>query len=197
MPVIDKKYSFIRDGHESLFTILIYDTDKEKFYLDLKKRLEKIKDIKNTFKRQKLNDRLYKLISNVESSQKLYYNNIILVSDEIKFIDLTPNDLKMLREFSIPTYTFDYGESFKIDWLIGLFENFTYYDVVIFNSNQCSHFMGNQYKKKKISQTSCNPQDFIKGITNKFYFVGKVNGLKPVSNLVEHIQNNMSWEEIR
>lgn len=196
MPTINKKFAYIRDGHESLFTILIYDTDKEKILNDLKKRLEKIKEIKNTFKKQKLNDRLYKLILNIESSQKQNYNNIILVSDEIKFIDLTTTDINMLREFTISNYSFEYGEYFKIDWLTGLFENLTYYDIVIFNSSQYTHYLGNKYKKKKITQTSS--QDLLKNIQNKFYLVGKINSLKPDfnKNLIEHIQTNMTWEQI-
>ncbi len=185
---------FTRDNNESLFTILIYDTDKEKFLLDLKKRLEKIKDIKNAFKRQKLNDRLYKFIVTIENTNKDIFNSIFLVSDTCEQFDLTDKEIKMLREYSIPQYTFEFGEYFKIDWLVDLFDNFDFYDVVIFNSGQYTHFNGNLNKKKKINQTSS--QDYIKNLNTSFYLIGKIPNFKPIKQVIEHIQNNITWQEI-
>ena len=42
----------IRDNHESLFTVMIYDTSKEIFLKDLNDRLKKIQEIKNSFKKK-------------------------------------------------------------------------------------------------------------------------------------------------
>ncbi len=185
---------FKRDNNESLFTILIYDTDKEKFMSDLKKRLEKIKDIKNSYKRQKLNDRIYKLLTQVETSDTNIYNNVILVSDDIEYFNLTGKEVTMLREYSIPTYTFEYGEYFNIEWLTDLFENFNFYDVVIINSGQISHFNGNLNKKKKIVQTTS--QDYLKNLSINYYLVGKLPNFKPNKFVIEHVQNNITWQEI-
>ena len=60
----------IRDNHESLFTIMIYNTSKEIFVKDLNDRLKKIQEIKNSFKKKKLNDRLYKFIQKIELDNK-------------------------------------------------------------------------------------------------------------------------------
>lgn len=197
MPIIDKNLSKTRDSHESLFTILVYETSKEDFISDLKKRLEKIKDIKNTFKKKKLNDRIYKLVIFVEQSPTQIYNNIILLSDDIILIDLTSQDVKMLKEYSIPNYTFEYGEYFNTNWLIDLFENFTFYNIVIFNSNQYTHWNGNFNKKKKINQTSS--QDYIKSLDKPFYLFGKINNFSKEKlgnkNLIEHIQTTCIYTE--
>ncbi len=194
MPELSSNLKFIRDNHESLFTILLYDKSKEEFLSDLKRRLEKVKDIKNTFKRKKLNDRIFNLVTQIESSVHQVFNHIILVSDDINYIQLTKKDIGVLKEYSIPNYTFEYGEYFQIDWLQDLFENFTFYDVVIYNSNQYTHYNGNLYKKKKISQTS--NQDYVKNLQCNFYLIGKINGLKPIKNLIEHVNSNLSWNEI-
>ncbi len=198
MPSIDNSLSKLRDNNESLFTILIYDTSKEEFISDLKKRLDKIKDISNTFKRKKLNDRVFKLLTQVENLNQETFNNIILVHEDLIFIDLTQTDIKMLREYSINKYTFEYGEYFNISWLKDLFENFTFNNIVIFNSNQYTHWVGNLYKRKKISQTSS--QDYIKNLTTNFYLFGKINNFVQSKftnkNLLEHNPNIINWTEI-
>lgn len=198
MPTIDNNLSKIRDNNESLFTILIYDTTSEEFISDLKKRLDKVKDISNTFKRKKLNDRIYKLLTLIENSNKDSYNNIILVHDEPIFIDLTNTDIKMLREYSINKYTFEYGEYFNIVWLKDLFENLIFHNVIIFNSNQYTHWNGNMYKKKKVSQTSS--QDYIKNLNSNFYLFGKINGFIvnkfTNKNLLDYNPNITNWFEV-
>ncbi len=194
---IDKSLANTRDSHESLFTILIYDVSKEEFLNDLKKRLDKIKSITNTFKRKKLNDRLFKLVTHVELSQTEIYNKIILLSDNIMEYELGKTEIDMLKEYSIPNYTFEYGEYFNINWLKDLFENFTFYNVIIFNQNQYTIWNGNLNKKKKLSQTSS--QDVIKTFDKPFYFFGKINGLtkEKISNknLIEYVPQTFTWNE--
>lgn len=197
MPTIDKNLAKIRDSHESLFTILTYETSREDFISDLKKRLDKIKDIKNTFKKKKLNDRIFKLVTFVEQSPTQIYNKIILLSDDIVLIDLTNQDIKMLKEYSIPNYTFEYGEYFNVNWITDLFENFTFYNIVIFNSNQYTHWYGNLNKKKKINQTSS--QDYIKSLDKQFYLFGKINNFSKDrlgnKNLIEYIATTCNYNE--
>ena len=193
----DDKLSFIRDSHESLFTILIYDTPKETFIADIKSKLEKIKDIKNTFKKNKLNNRLFKLLSNIEESTDLIINNVILVSDDIKYFKLNKNDIQMLKEYDIKKYTFEYNEYFNIHWLKDLFENFNFHNIIIYNSNQFTHYKGNNYKKKIIATN--NSVDYINNINSPFIIVGKVNlnSLKIKSKfLLDHITSYTHWNDI-
>ena len=88
-----------RDNHESLFTILINNTSKEIFLKDLNERLKKIQEIKNSFKKKKLNDRLYKFIQKIELDNKDIYNNVFLVSDDILSFTLTKKDYIILKEW--------------------------------------------------------------------------------------------------
>ncbi len=136
MPVINNYLKYITDSHQSLFTILIYNTPLEQFINDVKKRLDKLKDISNAFKKKKLNDRLYKLLIDLENKNNLkqnsikMINSIILIAESIIYIDLTNDDIKMLNEYNIPKYTFEYDDYFKIDWLKDLFENFFFFIIL-------------------------------------------------------------------
>jgi hypothetical protein len=201
MPLINNSLKYITDSHQSLFTILIYNTPLEQFINDVKNRLNKLKDISNAFKKKKLNDRLYKLLIDLENKNNLknkdninMINSIILIADNITYIDLSSDDIKLLNEYNIPKYTFEYDDTFKIDWLKDLFENFTFYNFVIFNSNTYTHYEGNLNKKKLINKS--NSIDYINNLQIKFYLFGKVKMQLSTKNLINHCDNIVSLQDI-
>ena len=55
------KYKKVRDTKELLITIIVFDHTKDNLLSFLSHRLELIKNIKDTFKRKKANDRVYNL----------------------------------------------------------------------------------------------------------------------------------------
>ena len=191
MPSIDNKFKYITDSNQSLFTIMTYKTTSEYVLNDLKKNLDKIKNITNNFKRVKLNDRIFKLMKDIENKNFDILNYIILVSDKIEYIKLYDNDIKVLEEYNIPKYVFIYDNDFKIDWLKDIFENFNFYDVIINNSNHFIHYKGNANKKKIIMETKS--LDYLKNLTIPIYFVGK---LVPMNNIINHIPKVLLWCEI-
>ena len=73
MVKIDQSLIYKRESQESAFTLLIWNTSKEDLISELKHKLNLIANIKNNFKKTKLNDRLYGVIS---SSRKIIYSNI-------------------------------------------------------------------------------------------------------------------------
>ncbi len=200
MPAINSSFKYITDSHQSLFTILIYNTPLEQFINDVKKRLDKLKDISNAFKKKKLNDRLYKLLIDLENKNNLkqnsikMINSIILIAESIIYIDLTNDDIKMLNEYNIPKYTFEYDDYFKIDWLKDLFENFFFYNFVIFNSNTFTHYEGNLNKKKLINKS--NSIDYINNLQVNFFLFGKVKMQLSTKNLINHQDNIIALQDI-
>jgi hypothetical protein len=191
MPVINNSLKYITDSHQSLFTILIYNTPLEQFINDVKNRLNKLKDINNAFKKKKINERLYKLLVDLENKNNIknkdnvnIINSIILIADNITYINLTNDDIKLLNEYNIPKYTFEYDDYFKIDWLKDLFENFVFYNFVIFNSNTFTHYEGNLNKKKLINKS--NSIDYINNLQVKFFLFGKIKMQLSTKNLINH-----------
>ena len=138
-----------RDNHESLFTILINNTSKEIFLKDLNERLKKIQEIKNSFKKKKLNDRLYKFIQKIELDNKDIYNNVFLVSDDILSFTLTKKDYIILKEWNINNYMFIYDEYFNCE-----FEFNTYMMIINYLNDYVSITVlqhDNEYKPKIIN----------------------------------------------
>ena len=100
----------------------------------------------------------------------------------------------MLKEYSINNFTIQNDEYFNIEWLIDLFENNIFYDIVINNSNIITHWNGNLYKKKIIKQ-SVN-QDYLKNLNVSWFLFGKQQYQIKNKFLIEHFPNTINWSDI-
>lgn len=191
---IDNNLKYKRESQDSAFTILMWEISRDELISELKHKLSLISNIKNSFKRVKLNDRLYEYLVQIEKSSINNYSQIVLIGSQIHIIKLSKSDIKTLQEYQIPKITIVNEEYFQIDWLLDLFDNFKFYDIIINNSNIYSHWEGNMYKKKQISK-SVN-LEYIKNLNTNWFMVGKL--VLPTKNkfMLEHFPNNMSWEEI-
>ena len=192
---IDKSLEWVRESQESAFTILMWEISKDDLINELKHKLALISNIKNTFKRIKLNDRLYEFLIMIEKSSIQTYSQIVLIgSTGINIYKLDKLEINMLKEYSIPKFTIQNDEYFNIKWLNDLFYNFKFYDVIINNSNVLTHWSGNLYKKKIIKQNV--NLDYIKNLNSEWFFVGKMQPQQKTKFMVENYQNNMSWNDI-
>lgn len=192
---IDKNLQWVREAQDSAFTILMYDISKDDLINELKHKLAVISNIKNTFKRAKLNDRLYDYLIQVEKSSIQSYSQIVLIGSSGPIIyKLDKSEINLLKEYSIPKFTIQNDEHFNIVWLIDLFENFKFYDVIINNSNTLVHWSGNFYKKKIIKQNV--NLDYIKSLNSGWFFIGKMQPQFKTKFLIENYQNNIQWNEI-
>lgn len=200
---IDKSLEYLRESQNASFTILMWNLSKDELILKLKHKLALISTIKNTFKKVKLNDRLYKYLTAIEKSSNQMYSQIVLIGKDTHIIKLDEKDIKMLEEYSIPKFTIENDEYFNISWLKDLFENFTMYDIIISNSAQTdkltclTHWVGNLNKKKIIKQNVNT--DYIKSLTTPWFMVGKLNPQNKTKYMIEHypnVQNNMCWKDI-
>lgn len=178
-----------RDNHESLFTIMIYNTTKEIFLKDLNDRLKKIQEIKNSFKKKKLNDRLYKFIQKIELDNKDIYYNVFLISDDILSFNLTKKDFIILKEWNIVNYMFMYDEYFKLEYLKDLLTNINFYDIIINNT----HYKGN-LNKKKIIKDKPNAE-YLKTLAVPFFYCGKLPKDMSNKNMIENLNVLTSWNE--
>lgn len=202
---IDKNLEYIRESQDGAFTILMCELSKDDLINELKHKLALISNIKNSFKRIKLNDRLYEYLVQIEKSSNQIYSQIVLIGSKnmsgINFGDegiivykLDKKEINILKEYSIPKFTIENNEYFNIKWLNDIFNNFKFYDIIINNSNTITHWNGNLNKKKIIKQ-NCSI-DYIKNISSGWFFVGKIQLIYKNKYLIEHYPNNMNWNEI-
>jgi hypothetical protein len=178
-----------RDNHESLFSIMIYNINKEIFLKDLNDRLKKIQEIKNSFKKKKLNDRLYKFIQKIELDNKDIYNNVFLISDDILCFNLTKKDFLLLKEWNVNNYMFMYDEYFKLEYFKDLLTNVNFYDIIINNT----HFKGNLNKKKIIKDKPS--LEYLKTLSVPFFYCGKLPKDMNNKNMIENLNVLTSWND--
>jgi hypothetical protein len=197
MVLIDKNLTYKRESNTASFTLLMYNLSKDDLIIELKHKLALISTIKNTFRKIKLNDRLYEYLITIEKSSIQSYSQIVLIGSERYIYKLDKKDIGMLEEYSIPKFTIQNDEYFNIHWLVDLFENFKFYDVIIDNSNKITHWQVNTNKKKIIKQNINT--EYIKSLSVNWFMVGKLNPQNKTKYMVKHYpnnQNNMSWVEI-
>lgn len=198
MVQIDKNLAYKRESHTALFTLLMYNLSKDDLIVELKHKLALISTIKNTFRKVKLNDRLYEYLIGVEKSSIQIYSQIVLIGNETYIYKFDKKDINMLEEYSIPKFTIQNDEYFNIPWLVDLFENFKFYDIIIESSNKLTHWIGN-FNKKKIIKENVNTE-YIKNLTTNWFMVGKLNPQNKTKYMVEHYPNtqmkSMVWKDI-
>jgi hypothetical protein len=184
-----EKYRNITDKYQSLFTILTYNTLLDDILGRLTNQLKIIQTIKSSYKRKYINDRLYKFIcflKETDLSDKNKFNYIFLIDDTIEYIKLSKKQINILNEYNIINYTFIFDDYFHIDYLIDLFTNFTFNDVIYLDKKIGKHYLINTNKKKIINQFSCSKESDItqyisKNTLNKCLIHGQNTILKKLT----------------
>lgn len=166
-----EKYLSIKDKKETLFTIIIYDKDNKFFVADIEQKLKNIQKMKDNFRKQTINDRLYNLKCFLENKNKENdkINSVILCGEEIEMINLDKSQIKVLKEYNIINYNFIYDDHFHINFVNDLFYNFNFYYSIHIGKN-ITYYKINSSKKKKIQEDKFNLKDCISKIE---YFLDK------------------------
>ena len=82
MVQIDKNLAYKRESHTASFTLLMYNLSKDDLIIEIKHKLALISTIKNTFRKVKLNDRLYEYLVGIEKSSIQIYSQIVLIGSD-------------------------------------------------------------------------------------------------------------------
>jgi hypothetical protein len=114
MVQIDKNLAYKRESHTASFTLLMYNLSKDDLIVELKHKLALISTIKNTFRKVKLNDKLYEFLVGIEKSSIQTYSQIVQIGSETHIYKLDKKDIGMLEEYSIPKFTIQNDEYFNI-----------------------------------------------------------------------------------
>ena len=145
-------YITIKGNHDSLFTIIIHNTDRQSFTSELKTRLKKCQNITNKFKKKLINDRIYSLICYIEELKSINtLNCVILVNSHIHLFHLTKKQISTLNDYSIKKINFIYDTVFHIDFIIDLFTNLDFNDVINVDKYTAKHTIFNKNKKKELT----------------------------------------------
>ena len=129
------EFKEIRDKSQSLSTILVWDYEKKELESYIKKRLELIKSIKDTVKRKIINDRLYNFLTHIEKDESKL-NKIYLVGETVECINLTKENINVLKKYNKGNFYYICDDHYKIDYLYNLFTDFTFYKIGELNNKK-------------------------------------------------------------
>lgn len=171
---IEKLQGFIsdQDNYESLFTVLIHHTSKKHLVKDIQERLMKIKGISKKYKRIKLNNRLYGFLNYINELDKLddsdttELNAIFLVGSEIQHLPLNKKQQQLLKEYNVKPYQFWNDTYYNISYLVDVFTNHEFVQVISIQKHTLLHRELNLYKHKQIKETNFPKDSFSEKVDN-------------------------------
>jgi hypothetical protein len=184
-----EQYLNITGKTESLFTLIIYKLDFSSIKKEIKTRIEKIKNISNSFKRKLLLGRLNKFLLFVEKKYKNgNINSIFLISGDIIEIKLSKKKINTLSEYNKRNFIFKYDDKFFISYINDLFNNFNFVNVLNVKNNTLVHLLLNTTKKKIFFKTSLSKskeseeiEQYIQQQKQDFVVMGNSSCIKNIS----------------
>lgn len=194
-----KSFKKVKGKLNSLLTSFVYDTTKDDFIKFIDKKIELVKNIKDSYKRKVANDTLFKLKCYVENAIDSTINKIYLVSEEeVNSFELSKGNLKTLREYKISNIYYETDERYKIDYIIDLFNDFKFFTVLELDKKSGSYYQINSTKKKLLEKKSINSQPELLELFNSNISIlhGNSTLLKNLSANREYFNKRLCDEEV-
>ncbi len=177
------------DIHESILSIMFYKKNSTWIIETLNDLLQKVKNIDNVMKRNKLNNRYFMLKKNIEDlyeEESILYS-LFFVSDKVYEYKLNKEECKVIEEYKIRDYLLYAESNFKINYFKDLFYNLDFYYSFIINKNDCIIKKWNQYKDKIVESGKYDKEFYEKirkvhNYKNIIYIYG--NNVKNIKDIV-------------
>jgi hypothetical protein len=202
------KFKNLRDKFESQFLIIAFDISIEDLLEKIKHQIELIKLVRDTYKRQYLLNKIYKLkeyVENMNSQERNKISSVFFIDKELLVHEILIEKrwLDNLYNFDTDNYVFKHGEFFDLNFLKDFLLNTQYTHVIHMNNNKLSHYYTSKNKKKlyfNIEKKDIDIMDYIKNnIKNQFCVVHGISGsLKSLksTDLILIFNKHLNHEEI-
>jgi hypothetical protein len=143
-----KQYSSLEDNNESLYTIIIHNKIQKEAVVYFEAQLEKAKKINDPIKKTKINNQLFQFIKymkdNYEEEETIH--SIFLLHKKIVNYPLTQANIETAVTYDVPKIFMKNDNFLDIDYLLDLFENFTFFYSLKINKNELSVYEFNKNK---------------------------------------------------
>lgn len=192
MTLIENLTQYLTNKDKCCYTFLIHNYINETLINDIKKKLENInKKITNSFKKKFINERIFSLITHLESSyrQDEEINAIFLIDKKVNVILLSKADTKFCNEWSIKNFYMEYDEVFQIEYLQDLFSTNLVKTVFKFDKT-CYKIIQMDYTKSKITESHSNLEvvSITENITKHSPVV--IYGMNQILKKLNHLETN-------
>ena len=171
MTIIEEISKFKNMNEKFSYSILTYSYTNEELIDLLKKKLENInKKIKDSFKKKFINERIFSLITNLESSFNMneIVNGIFFVNSDINKIIFSKENVKYCNKWSLQKLSLDYDDKFSTQYLTQLFSEKSLEIVFKFSKSDYTVLEIDSVKSRTIESHSSMDEDSIKNYISKF-----------------------------
>ena len=192
MQVSIASYNLTNKNNKNLIMVYGYDIVCQEFQDKIQKKMDSIKNMKDTFKKGIYNNRLYSLQTylNDKKDQTSKLNSIFFINDNVNEFQLTKNEKQIANDWKLKNYWLEIGDdeydiSDKIDYLIDLFTNLD--SKLIAEIDKSINFIDFTKNKSKVNSTISykNEKDLFE-LLNKPQLVlvhGSVSTLRNIQKL--------------
>lgn len=190
------KFQNIKGKSESLLTVIVWDYNKGELENLVKKKLDLIKKIKDTVKRKMINDRLYNFLTFLEKEGSTL-NNIYLVDDDVESYKLSKKEISTLKKYGIRNLYYENDDHFKIDYIIKLFTDFTFFKVGELNNKKLCIEEINSTKRLTLENKNISNQSELLDVSKNLDLLHGVSSmLKSLNSVVSTFNKKLSRDEI-
>lgn len=162
-----EKFRDVKGKCKSLYTIVVRNMKKEEFMEELVHKMNVLKNVRDTYKKNKRSEILYSFMKYIEVKQfKSGYNHVFLVGKDIGVIKLTKKVLHILNNFQVPKLIFKNENYFEIDYLNDLFYDVNVKDVLHVRNDNLNHYQLNSTKKKLVTTVNLKNTKLTEYLSN-------------------------------
>ena len=203
MPIENEIMAFSNENDKFSYSFLFHSTVSEEIIDTLNKKLENInKKMSNAFKKKNINDRIYSLISNMESrfQPTEVVNGIFFVNNKINFIPFVRADMNHIKLWNITKFYMEFDEKFMTEYFIDLFSTKKVKTVFKFEKSSYDILSIDYTKSRKLeSHSSMDESHITENVSkhNPVVIYGLNQTLKKLKfdNVIIELKN-MSKEEV-
>lgn len=185
------KYKDLRGKKDSLYLYVLYNCSHTEIKEHIKKQLEIISRVSDSYKRKLYSSKYYllrdtteEIADNCANIDNYMYNNIIFIGDSIECYELTKSQQSLLKDYEHRAITYVNDDFYDLDFLKDLIFNNNPYHIYKINNNKIDYLIMTKTKKvKKKSKESkqLNISEFINSTlppNKKFILYGMSSKLK-------------------
>lgn len=173
----------------SMYVYVLFNCTQEKIKEHIKKQIEIIDRVSDSFKRRLFLSRYHLLRDYIESREDLIYNHVFFIGDSINSHELSKDNLTVLSKYSHSEISFKYDDHFDLDYLEDLLFNDSPYHVFRVDSNKIDYLHLTKTKKVVISSKESKPLDIMEFINStilpksRYILYGLSSKLKDISDV--------------
>ena len=203
MPIENNILAFSNEKDKFSYSFLFHSTTSEEVIDTLKKKLENInKKMNNAFKKKNINDRIYSLITNMESrfQPTEVINGIFFVNTKINFIPFERYDMNHIRTWNITKFYMEYDEMFMTEYFSNLFSTKNIKTVFKFEKSSYDILSLDYTKSRKLeSHSSMDESNICENVSKHkpliIYGLNQTLKKLKLDNVIIELRN-MSKEEV-